>query len=123
MAFNVTEILDSSIGVGNITLGNVLYFAIALIIGVIVAKVVSINARRLLAERLPKNESELLTKLIYYIIILWAFVIALPQLSFDLSGLLVAGGVAGLVIGFASQSVVSNLISGLFLMFEQPIKL
>nr|HQD26567.1 mechanosensitive ion channel family protein [Methanoculleus thermophilus] len=123
MAFNVTEILDSSIGVGNITLGNVLYFAIALIIGVIVAKVVSINARRLLAERLPKNESELLTKLIYYIIILWAFVIALPQLSFDLSGLLVAGGVAGLVIGFASQSVVSNLISGLFLMFERPIKL
>ena len=123
MAFNVTEILDSSIGVGNITLGNVLYFAIALIIGVIVAKVVSINARRLLAERLPKNEAELLTKLIYYIIILWAFVIALPQLSFDLSGLLVAGGVAGLVIGFASQSVVSNLISRLFLMFEQPIKL
>ncbi|WP_292518195.1 mechanosensitive ion channel family protein [Methanoculleus sp.] len=123
MAFNVTEVLEIPIGVGTITLENILYFAVILTIGVTVARIVSTNVRRALTERLPKNESELLAKLVYYIIILWAFVFALPQLNFDLSGLLVAGGVAGLVIGFASQSVVSNLISGLFLMFERPIKL
>ncbi|MFA7198489.1 MAG: mechanosensitive ion channel family protein, partial [Methanoculleus sp.] len=123
MAFNVTEILEIPLGIGEITLENILYFTVVLTVGVIIAKIVAINVRRILAERLPKNESELFAKLIYYIIIIWAFVIALPQLKFDLSGLLVAGGVAGLVIGFASQSVVSNLISGLFLMFERPIKL
>ncbi|HQP71992.1 MAG TPA: mechanosensitive ion channel family protein, partial [Methanoculleus sp.] len=52
-----------------------------------------------------------------------AFLAALPQLNVDLSGLLVAGGIAGIVIGFASQSVISNLISGLFLMFERPIRI
>ena len=123
MSFNVTEIFEIPIGIGNITVENLLYFAVILIIGVTVARVVSTNVRRALLERLPKNERELLTKLVYYVIILWAFVIALPQLHFDLSGLLVAGGIAGLVIGFASQSVVSNLISGLFLMFEHPIKI
>ena len=123
MALNVTEILEIPLGIGEITLENILYFTVVLTVGVIIAKIVAINVRRILAERLPKNESELFAKLIYYIIIIWAFVIALPQLKFDLSGLLVAGGVAGLVIGFASQSVVSNLISGLFLMFERPIKL
>ncbi|WP_292366354.1 MULTISPECIES: mechanosensitive ion channel family protein [unclassified Methanoculleus] len=123
MTFNATEILEIPVGVGDITIGNLLYFVIILTLGVIVAKIVSINVRRVLSERLPKNERELLTKLINYGIIIWAFVIALPQLNFDLSGLLVAGGIVGLVIGFASQSVVSNLVSGLFLMFEHPIKI
>ncbi|HOI12932.1 MAG TPA: mechanosensitive ion channel family protein [Methanoculleus sp.] len=123
MAFNVTEVLEIPIGVGDITVERLLYFAVILTVGVIIAKVVSTNVRRILAERLPKNERELLTKLVYYGIIVWAFVVALPQLNFDLSGLLVAGGIVGLVIGFASQSVVSNLISGLFLMFEHPIRI
>lgn len=123
MAFNVTEVLEIPIGVGDITVERLLYFAVILTVGVIIAKVVSTNVRRVLVERLPKNERELLTKLVYYGIIVWAFVVALPQLNFDLSGLLVAGGIAGLVIGFASQSVVSNLISGLFLMFEHPIRI
>ncbi|KAF5075873.1 Small-conductance mechanosensitive channel [anaerobic digester metagenome] len=123
MAFNVTEIFEIPIGVGDITVERLLYFAVILTVGVIIAKVVATNVRRALSERLPVNERELLAKLVYYVIIVWAFVVALPQLEFDLSGLLVAGGIAGLVIGFASQSVVSNLISGLFLMFERPIKL
>jgi small-conductance mechanosensitive channel len=48
-------------------------------------------------------------------------IIILPLLGVKLSGLLVAGGIAGLAIGFASQSVIGNLISGLFLMIERPI--
>ncbi|KDE55402.1 mechanosensitive ion channel family protein [Methanoculleus sp. MH98A] len=123
MAFNVTEVLEIPIGVGDITVESLLYFAVILTVGVIIARIVAINVRRILAERLPVNERELLAKLVYYGIIVWAFVVALPQLEFDLSGLLVAGGVAGIVIGFASQSVVSNLISGLFLMFEHPIRI
>ncbi len=123
MTFNVTQILETPIGVGDITAGNLMYFVVILVVGVAVARVVSTNVRRALTERLPKNERELLAKLVYYGIIIWAFVVALPQLEFDLSGLLVAGGIAGLVIGFASQSVVSNLVSGLFLMFEHPIKI
>lgn len=123
MSFNVTEVLEIPIGVGTITVENLVYFSVILIIGLTVARLVSTNVRRALMERLPKNERELLTKLVYYVIIVWAFIVALPQLNFDLSGLLVAGGIAGLVIGFASQSVVSNLVSGLFLMFEHPIRI
>ncbi|WP_332450082.1 mechanosensitive ion channel family protein [Methanoculleus sp.] len=123
MTFNVTEILEIPTGIGSITVENLVYFALIILIGWAVARFVAINVRRALADRLAKNERELFVKLIYYIIILWAVVVALPQLNVNLSGLLVAGGVAGLVIAFASQSVVSNLVSGLFLMFEHPIKI
>ncbi|MDD2788355.1 MAG: mechanosensitive ion channel family protein, partial [Methanoculleus sp.] len=68
MSFNVTEIFEIPIGIGNITVENLLYFAVILIIGVTVARVVSTNVRRALLERLPKNERELLTKLVYYVI-------------------------------------------------------
>ena len=36
---------------------------------------------------------------------------------------MVAGGVAGMVIGFASQNLVSNLISGILIMVERPFKI
>jgi len=121
--FSLTATLGTSIGIGTITVGDILWFAGIIVVGVIIAKVVALNVRRALTERLPKSERELLAKVVYYIIILWAIAVALPYLNFDLSGLLVAGGIVGLVIGFASQSVVSNLVSGLFLMFERPIKI
>jgi len=121
--FSLTATLGTSIGIGTITVGDILWFAGIVVVGVIIAKVVALNVRRALTERLPKSERELLAKVVYYIIILWAIAVALPYLNFDLSGLLVAGGIVGLVIGFASQSVVSNLVSGLFLMFERPIKI
>jgi small-conductance mechanosensitive channel len=37
--------------------------------------------------------------------------------------LLVAGGIAGIVFGFASKSIVGNLVSGLFLLFERPVSI
>ena len=123
MTFNVTGVLEVPIGVGEISVGDLLWFVVIIVAGVAIAKVVAINVRRALAERLPKNEREVLAKAVYYIIVIWVLIVALPYLSVDLSGLMVAGGIAGLVIGFASKSVVSNLISGLFLMFEHPIKI
>ena len=47
----------------------------------------------------------------------------LPTVGVKLSGLLVAGGIVGLAIGFASQSVIGNLISGIFLLIERPMKI
>ncbi|HPD51232.1 MAG TPA: mechanosensitive ion channel family protein [Methanoculleus sp.] len=119
----MTAVLETPLGVGGITIESLLFFTLILVIGVLIARIVSINVRRALSERLPVNERELLTKLVYYGIVILAFLAALPQLNVDLSGLLVAGGIAGIVIGFASQSVISNLISGLFLMFERPIQI
>jgi small-conductance mechanosensitive channel len=122
MGVEVMEILGSLV-YGNITLGDILIFAAVVAISVLVAKIVKINLKKALSDKIPRNELDIILKVIYYGIIAIAVVSVLPQLGINLSGLLVAGGIAGLIIGFASQSVVSNFVSGLFLMIERPIKI
>ena len=115
-------ILDTIV-YGDLTTLNLLWIAVCLIIAVLIAKVVAINIKRSLKDRMDRDRLEIITKVVYYTIIIIAVLLALPALGIHPSSLLVAGGVVGIVIGFASQSIVGNLISGIFLMFERPIKI
>jgi small conductance mechanosensitive channel len=47
-----------------------------------------------------------------------AFLIVLGQLGIDLAPLLAGAGIAGLAIGFGAQSLVKDVISGLFVIIE-----
>lgn len=108
---------------GNITVWDVLVVIFVLVLAFIFAKIATLNLKKILSDKVKKDVLEIILKIVNYGIITIAFLAVLPQLNIDLSGLLVAGGIAGLVIGFASQSVVANLVSGLFLMVERPIRI
>jgi len=47
----------------------------------------------------------------------------LAELGFEIATLLGAAGVLGVAIGFASQTSLSNLISGIFLIWEHPFEI
>lgn len=108
---------------GDITLADLLVVIVTMVVAVFIAKIISMNLRKALSDKLKKDELEVFVKVTNIVILLVAFVSILPTLGLNLSGMLVAGGVAGIVLGFAAQSVVSNLISGLFLMSERPVKI
>ncbi|MBO8181477.1 MAG: mechanosensitive ion channel family protein [Archaeoglobus sp.] len=108
---------------GDVTVQDVLFVILIMAVATILAKIITTNIRRALIDKMKRDQLELMLKMIYFGIIVIAFVSVAPALGINLSGLLVAGGIAGIVIGFASQSVVSNLISGLFLISEKPIKI
>jgi small-conductance mechanosensitive channel len=59
-------------------------------------------------------------KLLFYVGVGIIVVTVLAELGFRLGPLLGAAGVLGVALGFASQTSVSNVISGFFLMAEQP---
>ncbi len=107
----------------DVTVYDLLVFIVVVSIATIVAKFVRMNLKKMLSDKIPRSELDLILKIVYYSIIGIAVVSVMPQIGVNLSGLLVAGGIVGLVVGFASQSVVSNFVSGLFLMFERPIKI
>lgn len=107
----------------DVTLYDVLFVIVVMVVATIIAKLVTTNLRRALIDKMKRDQLELMLKIIYFGIITVAFIGVLPALGLELSGLLVAGGIVGIVIGFASQSVVANLVSGIFLISEKPIKI
>ena len=107
----------------DVTVLNLISGICIIIFGVGIAKIVSLYAKRLLKDRIKREYSEIFIKILYYASIVFIMILALPLLGFRLSGLLVAGGIVGIAIGFASQSIVSNLISGFFLLIERPVNI
>ncbi|HZD36393.1 MAG TPA: mechanosensitive ion channel family protein [Nitrososphaeraceae archaeon] len=96
--------------------------AIMLIVGFIIARIAKSIVSKRSRATLPSDYSRRLTLLVYYGIIAITVISALAQSGIDLAGLFVAGGVAGIIIGFATQSLFSNLISGIFLYIDKPLK-
>ncbi|MGM0770722.1 MAG: mechanosensitive ion channel family protein [Halobacteriota archaeon] len=103
---------------------NIVTAFLALILSVLIGKILALYLKRSFKEKVAKNHLDIILKAAYYgIVVITVVFVILPILGVAPSSLLVAGSILGLVIGFASQSIVGNLISGLFLIFERPIKL
>ncbi len=117
----VLEILDTQLMEG-VTIWSLLITGILVFAGVIVARIVRMIFKKRFAPNMPVHTAKTLNKMIYYgIIIIFLFAATASQ-GIDLGGLVVGAGFMGIVIGFAAQSVVSNMISGVFLLIEKPVK-
>lgn len=78
---------------------------------------------RPLTEKLPQQVSSFIRKALYAIIWAFALVQGLRAVGVDLISILGAAGVVGVAIGFAAQTTLSNIISGLFIMGERSIRI
>jgi small-conductance mechanosensitive channel len=102
---------------------HMLKAAILLLAGFIVASMASRAVVRFFSNNFSQHHIVLFKRLVYWLILALFVASALKQLGFSLSVLLGAAGVLSVAIGFASQTSASNLISGLFLIGEQPFQL
>ena len=59
----------------------------------------------------------------YYIIIIISFIIAMGSLGIDMTSISLIAGALSIGIGFGLQTVVSNFIAGIILMFERTIRI
>ena len=65
----------------------------------------------------------LISNIGYYLIVLIFFIISISSLGIDMSSLSLIAGALSIGIGFGLQTVVSNLIAGIILMFERTIRI
>lgn len=98
-------------------------FAVALILaGYVIAKKISAVVERLFENRFSKHHALLTSRLVFYGLFLLFVISALHEMGFKLTVLLGTAGLFTVAISFASQTAASNLISGVFLLFERPFK-
>ena len=104
---------------------NLAAFVQALVLfiaGFVLARLARLALRRGFAKTLSRQQLVLLTRAAYYTILVLFTASALREVGFDFSVILGAAGIVTLAIGFASQTSVSNLISGLFLVLERVVE-
>ena len=107
---------------------------IAIIIGalVVLVVIVSISRRRLrrfFEKKIPEDKmlmrkrtltfNSVISNLIIVIAFIAAALIIAEQLGISVTPLLAGAGVAGIVIGFGAQSLIRDLINGVFILLEQ----
>jgi len=97
--------------------------AVILGLGLFLAFVLSQLIIRPLNSRLSGQSRLIIRKLISYSLTLIVIIMILREFGFQLTTLLGAAGIAGIAIGFAAQTSLSNIISGIFLVFEKPFEI
>lgn len=121
----MTSLIDGStinLGGHQISIDSIIIAVAIMVVGVVVAKLASILFKKYFGPHFDEGTSKNIGKGIYYGVIVLTLLAVTTSQGIDLSGLMVAGGIFGIVIGFATQSVVANLVSGIFLMFDKPAK-
>ncbi|MGJ8635243.1 MAG: mechanosensitive ion channel family protein [Phycisphaerales bacterium] len=117
-----TEIF--SINETPIVVSKLVIALLLLIVGIILAKLISRRVEKTVLPRLhvePGPASAIQT-ILYYVMLTIAAVLALQIAGVPLTVFTIFGGALALGIGFGSQNVVNNFISGLILLIERPIQ-
>ncbi|MBR3561511.1 MAG: mechanosensitive ion channel [Oscillospiraceae bacterium] len=111
---------DHKIGIFSLT--TILLSVAFAVIGVTLLK----KLLELLSGRMDsraKTVSNLIASIVQFVVTLVVAIYALYQVGVNTSVILTSAGVISLIIGYGSQSIVSDLVSGLFLITEDQVRI
>lgn len=112
------------IGGEPVTVGSVVLAILLIGLGYFVARLLSRATGRVLARRatFEPGAVESIQTLSFYVLFLAFVFTSLNIVQFPLTVFTIAGGALAIGVGFGSQNVMNNFISGLILLFERPIR-
>jgi small-conductance mechanosensitive channel len=101
-------------------IANTAMAVLLIALGIFVARIVSVSFARGLRRRLTEQQAILVKRITFYTVIALFVASAIQQLGFNIGTLLGATGILTIAIGIASQTSISNIISGIFIVGEKP---
>ena len=106
-------------------LNQVIVAILLIIFGVIAGRFVSglIGRRLQRISRFNSNTAHFLQRLSFYFFVVIIVLIALPIAGIPITIFTVMGGALAIGVGFGAQNLFNNLISGIILMLEKPIRI
>lgn len=79
------------------------------------------RARRT-GQELDPTAADAIGKLVRAAVVITAALVTMQTLGFSVAGILAFGGMGGIAVGFAAQSLVANLLGGLTVFASRPFK-
>lgn len=120
-AFLDTKLVE--VGGTTVTIATALSSLLVILVSAWFAKVVRRGVRRLFERRgLDEGTSGTAGGVLYYLILVAGFGIALQTMGIDLAALFAAGAIFAIGLGFAMQNIAQNFMSGVILLTERAIK-
>ncbi len=118
-SFELIQIDGKAVSVGSILTG-----VVAIGIGIWVARRLSRWLSRIMGARLSVEHSALgaIETFSFYLLAIIFAVFGMSLANIPMTVFTVAGGALAIGVGFGSQNVISNFISGLILLIERPIR-
>ena len=107
-----------------ITVSKIVIGVILLVVGTLLARGLSRLLGRRLLRRLgfDAGAAAAIQSLVFYLLLLSLALVALRIVNVPLTAFTVVGGAIAIGVGFGSQNVMNNFISGLILLVERPIR-
>jgi small conductance mechanosensitive channel len=96
------------------------YRLVAMLVGRLIGRLEGTAHSTVRAQR-ARTLGPLLTSIARYLVGFVVVVVILQQIGIDVRTLIVSAGVAGLAIGLGAQSLIKDVVSGFFLLFENLI--
>jgi small-conductance mechanosensitive channel len=121
---DITEILGFRIPFTDITLMNIVYALLVLIIGYFVAILVSRwVGRAILHAKMTKILADFTSRVVRILIIIFVFAIAISNLGVDVGAAIISiSVVGGFIFGFAFQDTLGNLAAGFMIAITKPFR-
>ena len=117
----ISQMLDIIFHLFNLV--NIIYILLIIIGGFVFMKIGDRILNKIEQEfDLNLTAHYLFKDIIKYTIIIIAFAWILHVLGINLESIIISLGVVGIVIGLASQDIVSNFISGIFVISDKKVK-
>jgi potassium efflux system protein len=113
-----------SVGEAPVTGRDIFRVLVILIVAFLVSRGIRFAIRRFSEKESSGTQASLYTvgRLTHYLIIVIAVFVALSSIGLDFRNLALVAGALSVGIGFGLQSIVSNFVSGLVILFEHTLR-
>ncbi|PKR78470.1 mechanosensitive ion channel protein [Halalkalibacillus sediminis] len=121
--FNMEQLATSAVAIGGKILLILIVFALLAPIGrrVIHSSMNQLGKRQNLTEGRKQTLEKLLLSIYTYVLFFIFLVMILGAFDLDIGPMLAAAGIVGLAIGFGAQGIVSDVVTGFFILVEKQI--
>lgn len=108
----------------SVTIKKAVTSLLIILLGIILTTSISWLIRKRLSShpRINENTASIIQKIIYYFLLFFVLMFGLRVLNIPLTAFTFLGGALAIGVGFGTQTIMSNFISGFIIMAERPIR-